>query len=418
MDNKNENQINCPNCGHSIDVNEILYHKMESDFKMRYQSYLSEEKKKFKLLEGKLEDERKKLDAKSESIEKTVADSVKERLKAEKSKLEVSLRESLKQDQAEYIEAIQKELKDKSEKVKDLNRKQIEIEKLKREKDEMRDVIEAEAQLTINKELKKERERLERLIQEQSDLKLREKDSLINQLKDQVDEMKRKAEQGSMQMQGEVQELAIEEFLREQFPLDTIDEIRKGARGADCKQIVNTRMHQNCGVIYYESKRTKEFQPAWIEKFKTDLREMNATIGVIVTEAMPKDMDRMGLKDGVWICSFSEFKGLCAVLRESIVQLSQAVATQENKGDKMVMLYDYLTSNEFRLQIEAIVEGFTEMQSELEKERRAMEGIWKRREKQIQKVVLNTNHMYQSIKGIAGNAIAAVKALELPGEDD
>ena len=233
-----------------------------------------------------------------------------------------------------------------------------------------------------------------------------------------TEEMKRKQEQGSMQMQGEVQELAIEEWLASQFPLDSIEEIKKGARGGDCIQIVNTRNRQNCGKIYYESKRTKDYQPSWIEKFKADMREKGADIGVLVTEAMPSDFDRMGIKDGVWICSYEEFKGLCAVLRESIIQLSLAVASQENKGDKMHMLYDYLTSNNFRMQVEAIVEGFSSMKTALESEKRSMQRIWKEREKQIEKVITNTIDMYGSIKGIAGNAIQSVKALELPGTNE
>jgi hypothetical protein len=220
-----------------------------------------------------------------------------------------------------------------------------------------------------------------------------------------------------MQRQGEAQELVIEEWLAGQFPLDTIEEIKKGALGADCLQTVNTRTRQNCGSIYYESKRTKAFQPAWIEKFKADIREKNANIGVLVTEVMPSDMDRMGLRDGVWICTFEEFKGLCSVLRESIIEISRAITTQENKGEKMGMLYDFLTGNEFRMQVEAIVEGFTQMQSDLESEKRSMQGIWKKREKQIQKVLLNTNHMYHSIRGIAGSAVQSVPLLELSQEE-
>ncbi|MES9929718.1 MAG: DUF2130 domain-containing protein, partial [Candidatus Thiodiazotropha sp. 6PDIVS] len=208
------------------------------------------------------------------------------------------------------------------------------------------------------------------------------------------------------------------EWLSIQFPLDSIDEIKKGERGADCLQTINTHSRTNCGTIYYESKRTKNFQPTWIEKFKADIRDRNADIGVLVTEAMPADMDRLGLKEGIWICSFDEFKGLCTVLRESVIQLSMAITTQENKGEKMGMLYDFLTSNEFRLQIEAIVEGFTQMKTDLESEKRSMQGIWKKREKQIEKVLLNTNHMYSSIKGIAGSAVQSVALLEFPAGDD
>jgi hypothetical protein len=229
--------------------------------------------------------------------------------------------------------------------------------------------------------------------------------------------MKRKQEQGSMQLQGEVQELAIEEWLVAQFPLDTIDEIKKGARGGDCIQTVHTRQQQNCGTIYYESKRTKDFQPSWIEKFKADIREKSADIGVLVTDVLPSDMSRMGMKDGIWICTFEEFKGLCTVLRESLIRLNTSLISQENKGDKMHLLYDFLTSNTFRMQVEAIVEGFSQMKADLETEKRSMQRIWKQREKQIEKVIVNTIDMYGSVRGIAGNAVQAVKALELESDD-
>ena len=226
--------------------------------------------------------------------------------------------------------------------------------------------------------------------------------------------MKRKSEQGSMQLQGEIQELAIEEYLMSNFPLDSIEEIKKGARGGDCVQIVQTRENANCGKIYYESKRTKEFQPAWIEKFKTDIRRIGADTGVIVTQAYPKGMDRMGLKNGIWICSFEEFKSLSHVLRDSIIKIDAVKSSQLNKGDKMEMLYEYLTSNEFKLQVEGIVEGFTQMQTDLQKEKNAMHKIWNQREKQIQKVLLNTTGMYGSIRGLAGSSVARIDSLELP----
>jgi hypothetical protein len=263
-----------------------------------------------------------------------------------------------------------------------------------------------------------EKDKIRKLEEDKNELRFKELQKQLEDQKKLTEEMKRKQEQGSMQLQGEVQELAIEEWLETKFPLDTIEEIKKGARGGDCIQIVNTRTLQNCGKIYYESKRTKDFQPSWIEKFKADMREKGADIGVLVTEAMPSDFERMGLKDGVWICTYEEFKGLSAVLRESIVKLNLAVASQEGKGDKMHMLYDFLTSNTFRMQVEAIVEGFSQMKSDLESEKRSMQRIWKQRDKQIEKVISNTIDMYGSIKGIAGSAIQSVKALELPGEDD
>jgi hypothetical protein len=216
-----------------------------------------------------------------------------------------------------------------------------------------------------------------------------------------------------MQTQGEVQELAIEEWLKANFPLDTIEEIKKGQRGADCIQIVNTHTRPGCGKIYYESKRAERFANDWIEKFKADMRSRGINAGILVTQVMPKDMDRMGIKEGIWICSFNEFKGLSSLMRESVIRISEVTASQENKGDKMVMLYDYLISPEFKAQIEAIVEGFTQMKSDLDREKAAMMKIWATREKQIDKVITNTTTMYGSIKGIGGKAIGTVQALEL-----
>jgi hypothetical protein len=290
--------------------------------------------------------------------------------------------------------------------------------KLQREKLEMKDTIEAEAQKQLNATLILERDKIRKQEDDKNELKFKEMTKQLEDQKKLTEEMKRKQEQGSMQLQGEVLELAMEEWLAAQFPLDTIDEIKKGASGADCLQTVNTREIQNCGTIYYESKRTKVFQPAWIEKFKNDIRDKKANLGVLVTEVLPNGMDRMGMKDGIWICTFEEFKGLSAVLRQSIIQISNALESQENKGDKMVMLYDFLTGNEFRLQMEGIVEGFTQMQTDLTFEKNAMKRIWKQREKQIDKVINNSINMYGSIRGIAGNAVQQIKALELENAEE
>ena len=308
---------------------------------------------------------------------------------------------------------LQKQLEEKSNQVKELNVAKAQIGQLQREKEEMESAIMAKAELALNEKLKLEKEKIQKATDEQNELKLRQKDEQLRQLQEQLQIAQRKAEQGSMQLQGEVQELAIEEWLKEKYPFDTIDEVKKGARGADCMQIVHTRESQNCGKIYYESKRTKDFQKSWIEKFKADMREKGADIGVLVTEVLPKELERMGLIDGVWICTYEEFKGLSSVLRESIIKINQAKKSEENKTDKMSLLYDYLTSTEFKMQIEAIVEGFTQMQSDLDSEKRSMQRIWKQREKQIEKVLDNTINMYGSIRGIAGNAIGNIKALEL-----
>ena len=410
-----ENRIECPNCGENIDVNELLYQQLDTQLKKDYNAKLAEREQSFKVRQAELSKVQAELEKARGEIDEQVQAKIQTGLKAAKEKLNLDIKRQLEDEHADRFEAMEKELSEKTEQVKALNKAKADISRLEREKSTMKESIELELQIKLTEQVNIEREKIRAQEGERAQMIITEREQVIGQLKTQLADAHRKAEQGSTQLQGEAQELEIESWLTQQFPLDSIEEIKKGAQGADCLQTVNTISKQHCGTIYYESKRTKRFQPGWIEKFKGDIRARNADIGVLVTEAMPDDMERMGQRDGVWICSFSEFKGLCVVLRESLVHLSQAIATQENKGDKMGMLYDFLTGNEFRLQIEAIVEGFTQMQTDLDSERRAMQGIWKKREKQIEKVLLNTNHMYQSVRGIAGNAIQPVAQLELTG---
>lgn len=411
-------KITCPNCGFKFDVEEAISGEMEAHFKAEYDKKASEQAKALGAEKEKLAAEKEALQLQKAKQDELLEERLNKQLKEERKAIESKLKSKLKEEQSEQFEALQAELNEKSEQVKELNRSKAEIEKLKREKGELKEAVEADAQKRLNHTLMIEKERIRKQEVEKNELKFREMQKKLDDQKKLTDEMQLKQEQGSMEMQGEVQELAMEEWLVAKFPLDTIEEIKKGARGADCLQIVNTRTRQNCGTIYYESKRTKDFKQPWIEKFKADIRVKEADIGVLVTETMPSDMDRMGMRDGIWICNYEEFKALCGILRESLIQFSMAMSTQENKGDKMVMLYDYLTSSSFRMQIEAIVEGFSQMKIDLDKEKRAMARIWKQRDKQIEKVLLNTSEMYGSIKGIAGNAIQTVKALELPYGDE
>ncbi len=410
---KDRTTIECPSCGTDIDVNDILYQQVDEQLKTKYQADLAREKKRFASLQSDLDAEKAALEqAREEQTEKLEA-MLRDRLRQKEAELTKRVKDAAESEQKDALDMLRTELEDKSKKLKDLNRSKAELEKIKREKNELAETLRAEAEKQLNERIAAERERISREESGKTELKMKELQKQLEDQKKLTAEMKRKQEQGSVQMQGEVQELVIEEWLAAQFPLDVIQEIKKGERGGDCLQIVHTRNRQNCGSIYYESKRTKHFQPSWLEKFKLDIQDKNADIGVLVTQVMPADMPRMGLRDGVWVCSFEEFKGLSAVLRESVVRISRALVTQENRGDKMGLLYDYLTSNEFRLQIESIVEGFTQMKSDLEREQRSMRANWKKREKQIEKVLLNTTGMYGSIKGIAGNAIQDIGMLEL-----
>jgi len=413
-----ENTIHCPNCGEMIDVSEVLRHQLEEDIKQKLHRELAKERSKYENELELLQKQKLDFEEKKKKENELFQEKLQQKLKEEKLVLESAIKLKLNEEQSERFKLLENELNQKQEQLKELNRTKAEIEQLKREKDLVKEQTLMEAEKSLSVRLNEERDKIKKLEQDRTELTIKELQKQLEDQKKLTEEMKRKQEQGSMQLQGEVQELAIEEWLIAQFPLDTISEIKKGARGGDCVQTVNTRTRQNCGTIYYESKRTKDFQATWIEKFKTDIREKGANIGVLVTDAMPAGMERMSMKEGIWICNYEEFKGLCKVLRESIVQLDAALSTQENKGDKMSLLYDFLTSNTFKLQIEAIVEGFTQMQSDLESEKRALQRIWKQREKQIEKVIHNTIDFYGSVKGIAGSAIGDIKALELPGNID
>jgi len=253
-------------------------------------------------------------------------------------------------------------------------------------------------------------------------LKMKEYEKQLEDQKKLIDEMKRKSEQGSMQMQGEVLELALEDLLKSEFPFDKIEEVAKGSKGADVIQTVINNLQNECGIIIYESKRTKSFSEGWIDKLKedmrnvkatVDMRNVKATVAILVTETLPKDQTKPAYRNGVWVCSFSDVKFLATLFRESILREYSIKSIQENKSGLKDMMYDYITSTEFTHKIDAIVEGFTAMKSDIEKEKNAMNKLWKEREKNIERIVSNTIDMYGSIKGIGGQAIPTVKSLEL-----
>jgi hypothetical protein len=411
MSAEQKSQVTCPKCGYEMDVSSLLAHQVEE----KLRNELSAE---YQSKQARLDSQLAALASEKESMAQDIQKQVSAQVREKENALRKSLADDLKKETEDQLAALQEQLDAKSEQVKEYNKAKLEIANLKREKDEMRSAIEAESALKLNDELAREKEKLQKAADDAASLKVSEKEHIIEQLRKQLLEAQRKAEQGSMQLQGEVQELAIEEFLAAEYPLDTIEEIKKGARGADCLQIVHTRTQTHCGTIYYESKRTKDFSEGWIEKFKQDIREKNADVGVLVTQTMPADMPTMGIRDGVWVCSFEELKGLSRVLRHHLVTLSETRNAEENRGDKMNMLYSYLTGNEFKMQVEAIVEGFTQMEADLTKERRAMEKLWKQRQKQIDKVLENTIGMHASIKGIAGSSAPDIPLLELAADVD
>jgi hypothetical protein len=406
--------IKCPNCGINIDVNEIQQHALEERLRAEYRLEQNKIREEVEQYRKELEEREEAIVQAQEQFEERLKQATLAQLEIEKQRLQDSIKEKLKNEYHESMLLLQKELDEKSEQVKELNTSKIEIARLKREKEEIELKAKAKAELALDEALKREKEKIKKALEEQNELKLKQKDEQLEQIKRELDNAQRKAEQGSMQLQGEAQELAIESWLASQFPFDTIEEIKKGAFGADCIQTVHTREIQNCGVICYESKNTKAWSDAWIAKLKQDMLKANADIGVLVSSVYPKNMERMGFVDGIWVCTLNEFKGSISLIRDSLIRVHKSVQREENRTDKMSLLYNYMTGKEFAMQLKAIVDGFNKMQEELEKEKRSLMASWKRREKIIDGVLANTTEMYGALQGIAGSAaIVHIETLEL-----
>jgi len=394
--------IKCPNCGHQFPMEEAVSEEYKKELREQMQAYKKQKDSEL----AKKEADYAALALKKETEFKQVLQQEKQQLQQ---LLETSLRKTIAADFENKLQLLEQNNKDNQEKLKASRQKELEF----LQKEQALQTKEAELEISIQRKLQEERGKLSeelRKLEEQktaareTDHQLRVKE-LEKQLEDQkrlAEEMRRKAEQGSMQLQGEVQELALEAMLQAAFPFDLIAEVGKGVKGADCIQTVRNNFGQECGKIIYESKRTNNFAAEWIEKLKADMRSTGSDVAVIVTQAMPKDMDGFGEKNGVWICQFTEARAMIALLRDSIIKVYSAGKSQQNRGDKMHLLYDYLTGNEFAEQWKAVREGFMSMKLSIQRERDAMEKLWKAREKQLEKVLLNAAHIRGSIEGIAG----------------
>lgn len=453
------NNIECPQCKHTFGVEQALSQQIEGKYKAELNNEMvkmkAELNEKYKTHLEPLKEREKAIKQQEEDLSKTIE----EKVRAERNKLYSELKNNISQEyedkvmrlekdnadklgkikelnevkfeneklkseadlqkqelvlefERKYREKQQEDNQEKLEKIKELNEVKLANENLKRESDLQKKNIEIEFEQKYTKQLQDELYKIKEGESQKVELKLREKDEIIKGMTKQMDDMKRKAEQASSRLEGEVQELVLEDLLSATFAMDKIEEVAKGIKGADVIQTVYNNIGQNCGKILFECKRTKNFNNEWLTKLKNDAITVKADICVIVTETLPDDIERIRFKDGVWICSFYDVKYLTMLLRDSLLKVYQANMTQSNKGEKMQMLYDYLTSNEFGLQIGEIVNGFIRLQDSYLDERRSMERIWKKREKELEKILLNTNHFIGSIQGIAGNSIPEIKMIE------
>ncbi len=405
-------ELKCPGCGHRFEPGDAIRDEVQREANSRAREWQKRKDEEFKQKETDLLKQLQQ--AEEEAMQKLEREK-----KALQEKLELSLRKSIADDYENQMQILKESCNETEERLKNARRKELDY----LQKEQALKTKEAELEIEIQQRLMYERDRLSveiRQIEQQRisqmelefGLKLAEKDKQLDDQKRLAEEMRRKAEQGSMQLQGEVQELLLEEILRSSFVFDKIEPVGKGVRGADCIQTVCNNLGQECGKIIYESKRTLNFGADWIEKLKADMRLNGADVAIIVTQVMPKDMERFGEREGVYICSFLEVKSLAAVLRSGIVKVFTATKSGENKGEKMYMLYDYLTSSEFSEQWKAMREGFMSLKMSILKEREMMEKLWKSREKQLEKIMLNAAHIKGSVEGIAGTDAVNLTLLE------
>lgn len=386
--------VTCPDCGSNIDVNQLMVDKITESLNVEFQQ------KRIDLLKKE-----KEFNLKKKKENEIIASKLLKLKEEQRKTIYADIKADMEKENLQKIKSYQNELDMKSKQIQRFRGLEAELEKVKREKEETYSMAVSELSKKHVADLKIEIQKAEERAKEDHELKIRELEKMLENQKILTQEQKRKLDQGSQQLQGEIQEEAIEEWLINKFPFDTIEEISKGVRGADCIQTINTRYNTDCGKIYYESKNTVNFNNAWISKFKKDMQEKNVDIGVLVTKCYPKNIDRMTSIDGIYICSFTEFKGLSQILRNVIIDYSKLKTLQENKGDKKEMLYNYLASNEFKSNMENFFDAIEMINTNLTQEKKQILINFQKRRAAYDLIQNNASEMYGRFVGISGSKI-------------
>ena len=403
--------IKCPKCGAEIELNQALTGQIEQSIKSKYEAEASAKEKDYQAKLKEIQQQTKELEAKGQAIDEQVA----EQLKTERKEIAEAERKKIIAEQFEQTKTLEEELEEKNQKLKEFQQQELELRKQQRKLQEEKEAFELETARTLDEERKKITEDAGRKAVEQQQLKMREKDDQLEAMKKQIDELKRKAEVGSQEAQGEALEQELQEYLERTFPYDRFQEVKKGIRGADILQIVHNQTGKECGKILWESKNTKEFQKSWIEKLKKDQQEAGVNIAVIMSIALPKEIDGFGQYDGIWLTDYRSVIGLATALRQGLIEVTKQKLITTGQDSIKDILYQYITGQEFTMHIRAVVEAFQRMNEELGKEKRAMTKIWNSREKQIATVIENVAGIHGSIEGLVGGqkALPEIETLSL-----
>ncbi|NIA02070.1 MAG: DUF2130 domain-containing protein [Nitrospirae bacterium] len=413
--------ITCPSCKELIPLSDALTHQIEE--KLRKQVTAEQKKKETELAkqEEVITAKEKELEKTKTEVDESVRTKVAKQLQQEKvtlwEKAQKEAKEKVKQEQSAEMKMITESLTEKDKELQSMRQAEIDLRKEKTKLENDKKAMELENARKLDTERKKIAEDATKQANESYRLKEAEKDKQLQDARKANEELRRKLEQGSQQTQGEVLELELEDFLKNNFPFDDIEPVPTGVNGADVLQRVHSETGKLCGTIIWESKRTKTWSEPWIAKLKGDQRTVKAEIAVLVSEVLPKDVNGFEYRDGVWVCSYPFIANLTIALRMQIIEIASAKQLVAGKEGKMEVLYKYVTSTEFVHRVQAIVEGFSAMQADLQKERVSAERQWSKREKQIQQVISNTSGMYGDLQGLIGTSMQAITALE-SGEEE
>ena len=397
--------IKCPNCGTEINVSDVLFHQVQEQLKKEYDAKAAAKDQEYQAKEMKLQQAQNSLIKAQEAMQEQVDTTVNARLSEQKSKLEASLRAQIDMDKNEQVKALENELNQKSEQVKEFNKTKALVSQLQREKDELKEFIEAESELKFNAMLVQEKEKIRATESEKNKLDVQKRDKLIDDLTKRLEDAQKRLEQGSNKLQGEVKEIELRDYLKQAFPIDAVDDVKNGVRGADVIQVVKNNIGLPIGTILYERKQTLNFSEGWISKLNDDGRTSKVDVCVLVTRAMPKDNNETHLRDGVWVCTFDDLPLLTILLRDGLIKQSAALVVQENKGDKMTMLYDYLLSNDFKNHILGILDAFKKMDKAVRKEKEDMVKRLAERESHIWQAKNSILSFWGRVDGIASDGL-------------
>ncbi|MEN6425586.1 MAG: DUF2130 domain-containing protein [Phycisphaerales bacterium] len=403
------NRITCPNCQTQFEITEVISSQLRASVLAEVEAEMGPVRQRLKQQQDELAQRQRELQKQIESVD----EQVKAKLAQERPAIERVIRERAKEERDLELRDKAAAIAELQAKVQQANQKELAFLKKERELQDRVEAVELEVTRRTHEQLQKVREQALKELDEQHRLKLMENEQKVQTLLRQIEDLKRKAEQGSQQTQGEILELALEELLRQLFPTDSIEPVPKGVRGADVIQRVLDDSGTDCGLILWESKRTRHWSKEWLPKLRDDLRMVGASRSIIVSEQLPEHIRHFGQVGGVWVANWACVHPVAIMLREGLIGVAKSRRALDGQHSKMELVYNYLIGQEFYNRVSGVVEAFMTMRQELEAEKRALNTCWKKREKQLERVLLSTSGLYGDLQGIIGSTLPAIQGMSL-----